>query len=149
MRAVVQRVSRASVSVSGRSVGEIGQGLLVLLSIGRDDEPRDQKYLAGKILNLRIFEDGEGKMNRSVCDAGGALLVISQFTLHGDCRRGHRPSFIDAEKRPRAAELFDQTLEMLRASGLEVRTGVFGASMSVESVNRGPVTILIDSRKLF
>ncbi len=88
-------------------------------------------------------------MNRSVCDTGGALLVISQFTLHGDCRRGHRPSFIDAEKPPRGAELFAQTLEMLRASGLEVRTGVFGANMTVESVNRGPLTILIDSRKLF
>ena len=149
MRAVIQRVSRASVWISGRSVSEIEQGLLILLSVGKDDELRDQEYLTGKILNLRIFEDDKGKMNRSVCDAGGALMVISQFTLHGDCRRGHRPSFIDAEKRPRAAELFDQTLEMLRASGLEVRTGVFGASMSVESVNRGPVTILIDSRKLF
>ncbi len=145
----MQRVSRASVFVSGRSVSEIEQGLLVLLSVGTDDEPRDQKYLTGKILNLRVFEDDEGKMNRSVCDVGGALLVISQFTLHGDCRRGHRPSFIDAEKPPRAAELFDQTLEMLGASGLEVRTGVFGANMSVESVNRGPLTILIDSRKLF
>ena len=149
MRAVVQRVSRASVSVSDRSVSEIEQGLLVLLSVGTGDEPGDQKYLTRKILNLRIFEDDEGKMNRSVCDTGGALLVISQFTLHGDCRRGDRPSFIDAEKPPRAAELFDQTLEMLRASGLEVRTGVFGANMTVESVNRGPLTILIDSRKLF
>ncbi len=149
MRAVVQRVSRARVSVSGRSFSEIGEGLLVLLSVGRDDEPKDQEYMARKILNLRVFEDDEGKMNRSVRDTGGALLVISQFTLHGDCRRGHRPSFIDAESPPRAAQVFDQTLEMLRDAGLQVGTGVFGANMNIESVNRGPVTILIDSKKLF
>lgn len=149
MRAVVQRVSRARVSVSGRSFSEIGEGLLVLLSVGRDDEPKDQEYMARKILNLRVFEDDEGKMNRSVRDIGGALLVISQFTLHGDCRRGHRPSFIDAESPPRAAQVFDQTLEMLRDAGLQVGTGVFGANMNIESVNRGPVTILIDSKKLF
>ncbi len=149
MRAVVQRVSRARVSVSGQRVSEIGEGLLVLLSVGRDDEPKDQEYMARKILNLRVFEDDEGKMNRSIRDIGGALLVISQFTLHGDCRRGHRPSFIDAESPPRAAQVFDQTLEMLRDAGLQVGTGVFGANMNIESVNRGPVTILIDSKKLF
>ena len=149
MRAVVQRVSRAKVSVGGRVVGEIGAGLLVLLGIGKDDAQADADYLAQKIAGLRIFEDAEGKMNRDVSDIAGAVLVVSQFTLFGDVRRGKRPSFDAAAPPERARELYDYFVERLRASDLHCETGRFQEMMDVESVNAGPVTILLDSKKSF
>ena len=149
MRAVVQRVSRASVKVEGETVGEIGAGLLVLLGVAQGDSEADAGYLADKIAGLRIFEDTEGKMNRSVVEAGGALLAVSQFTLFGDVRRGKRPSF-DAAARPEHANaLYESFVAKLRAAGLRVETGKFQAMMQVALVNEGPVTILLDSRKLF
>ena len=149
MRAVVQRVSRASVRVGGEFTGQIGLGLLVLLGVARDDADADSTYLAEKIAGLRIFEDDDGKMNRSVADAGGAVLAVSQFTLFGDVRKGKRPSFDDAARPERARELYDQFVERIRALGLRCETGRFQEMMEVELVNQGPVTILIDSKKLF
>lgn len=149
MRAVVQRVSRASVEVDGEIVGRIDRGWLVLLGVGREDGPEDAERLADKILNLRAFEDDQGKMNRSVIDVGGGVLTVSQFTIMADCRTGRRPSFTDAAE-PQAAEaLYNQFVELTRASGLEVASGVFRAMMKVELVNDGPVTFLLDSRRLF
>lgn len=148
MRAVVQRVGSAAVSADGRPAGRVGQGLLVLLGVGRGDAPADADYLAGKTAGLRIFEGSDGRMTRSVRDVGGAVMVVSQFTLYGDVRRGLRPSF-DAAAEPAAAEpLYERYVQALRADGLEVATGVFGASMEVSLVNDGPVTILLDSSKL-
>jgi D-aminoacyl-tRNA deacylase len=149
MRAVVQRVLRASVRVDERITGSIGPGLLVLLGVGAADSERDARYIAEKIANLRIFQDDAGLMNRSVIDAGGAILLVSQFTLHGDARKGRRPSFITAAKEPRASELYELTGAELHALGLHVEYGEFGADMQVELVNDGPVTILLDSEKLF
>ena len=149
MRAVVQRVSRAAVRVDGAVVGEIGAGLLVLLGVAADDGNADGDYVADKIAGLRIFEDSAGKMNRSVVEAGGAVLAVSQFTLFGDVRRGKRPSFDAAARSERANELYEACIARLRAAGLQVETGKFQASMQVELVNDGPVTILLDSRKLF
>ena len=149
MRAVVQRVSRARVSVDGEVVGRIGRGLCVLLGVGEGDTERDADYLANKVAGLRIFPDEAGLMNRSVLEIGGAVLAISQFTLYGDCRKGKRPSFVKAMKPPRAEELFEYFVERVRAQGLEVATGRFGAMMDVELVNQGPVTLLLDSSKLF
>ena len=149
MRAVIQRVSRASVRVESKIVGEIGQGLLVLLGVGRDDTTGDADYLADKTASLRIFPDNEGKMNRSVQDVQGAVLAISQFTLMGDLRRGRRPSFADAARPELAEPLYEQFVGALRARGIAVQTGIFGAMMDVESVNDGPVTILLDSHRLF
>jgi D-aminoacyl-tRNA deacylase len=149
MRAVVQRVSRASVEVEGACVGRIARGWLVLLGVGRDDGPEDAARLAEKILNLRAFEDDQGKMNRSVIDVQGALLVVSQFTIMADCRTGRRPSFTDAADPETAESLYLQFRELLAASGLEVAAGVFRATMQVELVNDGPVTFLLDSRRLF
>lgn len=149
MRAVVQRVSRCRVTVDGSTVGEIGPGLLVLLGIAKGDAEQAADYLAEKIIGLRIFEDAEGKMNLSVQDAGGAVLVVSQFTLHGDVRRGKRPSF-DAAARPEEAKrLYDYFVAKVRAAGLQCETGQFQAMMEVELVNSGPVTILLDSEKIF
>jgi D-tyrosyl-tRNA(Tyr) deacylase len=149
MRAVVQRVSRASVTTAGRVTGEIGSGLLVLLGVAHDDGPPDVQYIAGKVRDLRIFADQEGKMNRSVGDVGGAVLLVSQFTLIGDARKGRRPSF-DAAATPQFAQaLYDSVVRELRDGGLTVETGVFQAQMDIELVNQGPVTILLDSKRLF
>jgi D-tyrosyl-tRNA(Tyr) deacylase len=147
LRAVIQRVTRASVTVDGRVAGEIGAGLLILLGVCRMDNPESASYLAEKIANLRIFSDEAGKMNLSVLDAGGAALVVSQFTLYGDTRGGRRPSFIHAAPPDEANRLYQEFVRSLRALGVTVETGVFQADMQVELVNDGPVTILLDSEK--
>lgn len=149
MRAVIQRVTRASVTVDDEIVGEIGGGLVVLLGIARDDSEKDADYLAEKIVALRIFDDDEGKMNRSLKDTAGGMLVVSQFTLYGDVRRGLRPSWIDAAAPEFAEPLYDYFVAQARRSVERVATGSFRAMMKVELVNDGPVTILLDSRKLF
>jgi D-aminoacyl-tRNA deacylase len=149
MRAVVQRVSRATVSVGREICGEIGPGLLVLLGVGNGDSQTDADYLADKIAGLRIFEDEDGKMNRSVLETSGAALVVSQFTLYGDLRRGKRPSFDAAAQPLLARELYEYFVARLRSAGLPCETGRFQEMMSVELVNEGPVTILLDSCKQF
>ncbi len=149
MRAVVQRVSRCKVSVGGELVGEIGKGLLVLLGVGLGDSEAAADYLADKIAGLRIFEDAEGKMNLDVSQAGGAVLVVSQFTLHGDVRRGKRPSFDRAARPEEARRLYEYFVGRVRATGLRCETGRFQEMMDVELVNAGPVTILLDSEKTF
>jgi D-tyrosyl-tRNA(Tyr) deacylase len=149
MRAVVQRVTRASVTVDGKTVGEIGNGLVVLLGIARDDTKLDAAYLAEKISSLRIFDDEAGKMNVSVKDIDGGLLIVSQFTLYGDVRRGLRPSWIDAAPPEVAEPLYDFFVRQTRTSLNNVATGSFRAMMTLELVNDGPVTILLDSKKLF
>ena len=149
MRAVVQRVSRASVKVSAELTGGIDQGLLVLVGVAHDDSAVDADYIADKIVGLRIFEDEDGKMNRSVLDTGGAVLAVSQFTLFGDVRRGKRPSFDAAARPERAKELYEYFVNRVRTYGLRCETGRFQEMMQVELVNRGPVTILLDSKKLF
>jgi D-aminoacyl-tRNA deacylase len=149
MRTVVQRVSRASVKVGGELVGEIGLGLLVLLAVARDDTEGDADYLADKIAGLRIFEDADGKMNRAVADAGGAVLAVSQFTLYGDVRRGKRPSFDAAARPEQAMRLYEYFVGKIRAAGLRCETGKFQETMVVAMVNDGPVTILLDSKKTF
>jgi len=149
MRAVVQRVSRAQVTVKGEITGQIGLGLLVLLGVGRDDTEADAIYMAGKICGLRVFEDDQGKMNRSVQDAGGSVLAVSQFTLYGDVRRGKRPSFDAAAAPGKARQLYEFFVERIRAAGLRCETGRFHEMMKVELANEGPVTILLDSGKGF
>ena len=149
MRGVVQRVSRAKVTVDGEITGEIGQGILLLLGVSATDTEKDVQYLVEKTLNLRIFEDADGKMNLSLLDIKGGLLVVSQFTLLGDARRGRRPSFIDAAQTEKANELYGLFVSESRKQIDQVSTGVFQAMMDVELVNDGPVTILIDSEKQF
>ena len=149
MRAVVQRVSRAQVTVNGEIAGQISLGLLVLLGVGRDDTESDALYLAEKICGLRVFEDTQEKMNRSVKDVAGGVLAVSQFTLYGDVRRGKRPSFDAAAAPEKARQLYDFFVEKIRAAGLRCETGRFQETMRVELVNEGPVTILLDSRKGF
>jgi D-tyrosyl-tRNA(Tyr) deacylase len=149
MRAVVQRVSQASVTVAGEVVGQIGQGMLVLLGVADGDDDRDAATLADKIVGLRIFEDEEGKMNRGLADIGGAMLVVSQFTLLGDCRKGRRPSFVAAAAPETAERLYEVFVQAVRNAGIEVATGRFRQHMDVALVNDGPVTLLLDSRKLF
>ncbi len=149
MRAVVQRVTRASIRVGGETVGEIGNGLVVLLGVALDDTEKDAEYLVGKIGALRIFDDSEGRMNLSVTDAGGALLVVSQFTLYGDVRRGLRPSWVAAAGPERAEPLYEFFVTRAKDRIGEVATGRFRSMMQVELVNDGPVTILLDSRKAF
>jgi D-tyrosyl-tRNA(Tyr) deacylase len=149
MRAVVQRVSRAKVTVNGGTAGEIGLGLLILLGVGQQDTEADAAYLAEKISGLRIFEDENGKMNRSVRDVSGSVLVVSQFTLYGDARRGKRPSFDEAAPPELARQLYELFVEKIQAAGLRCETGRFQEMMQVELVNEGPVTILLDSRKAF
>jgi D-tyrosyl-tRNA(Tyr) deacylase len=149
MRAVVQRVSEAAVRVDGSVVGSIGPGLLVLLGVGRGDAGTDADELAEKIVHLRVFPDEEGRMNRSVGEAGGAVLVVPQFTLYGDCRKGRRPSYVEAAPPEEADPLFGRFVEAVRRSGLTVAQGVFRAAMDVSLVNRGPVTLLLDSRRSF
>ncbi len=145
----MQRVSRAKVTVEGRITGEIGAGLMVLLGVGREDSSAVAVSLAEKVANLRIFEDEQGKMNRSLLDVKGAALVVSQFTLYGDARGQRRPSFISAAPPEQAAALYEEFNKALRALGVTVATGIFQAMMSVELVNEGPVTILLDSDKRF
>lgn len=150
MRAVVQRVSRASVTVGTHTIGAIGRGLMVLFGAGAGDGPTDLAYIVDKIVNLRIFPDDAGKMNRSVLDIGGGVLLVSQFTLYGDARQGRRPAFVGALEPVAARLLYEEALATLRAAGVpHVAAGEFAADMQVELVNDGPVTILLDSRKLF
>ena len=150
MRAVVQRVSRAKVTVGDRTTGAIGRGLCVLFGAGAGDGPADLQYIVDKIANLRIFPDDAGKMNRSVLDIAGGVLVVSQFTLYGDARTGRRPAFTGALEPAAARDLYEQALAQLKTIGIpQVEAGEFAADMAVELVNDGPVTILLDSRKLF
>jgi D-aminoacyl-tRNA deacylase len=145
MRAVIQRVSSSRVVVDGETVGGIGRGLLVLLGIRTGDTFEQVQWLADKVVNLRIFEDSQGKMNVSVADARGGVLVVSQFTLYGDCQKGRRPSFIDAARPETAEPLYEAFADAVRLHGVSVATGRFGAGMQVELVNNGPVTLVIDS----
>jgi D-tyrosyl-tRNA(Tyr) deacylase len=149
MRAVIQRVSRASVTVEGQKISEIGTGFLVLLGVGQDDEQVDINYIVDKITNLRVFEDENEKMNLSLKDIDGELLVVSQFTLYGDCRKGRRPSFSSAANPEEANRLYLEVCDKLREQGFIVKQGQFAAMMDVELVNDGPVTILLDSKKNF
>ncbi len=145
MRAVIQRVSRAGVTVGGEVVGSVGRGLLVLLGVTHTDTPTQAAWLAEKVVNLRLFPDDDGKMNRSVADIGGGILVVSQFTLYGDAQKGRRPSFIDAARPEQAEPLYEAFVNGIKALGVPVATGRFGASMQVELVNDGPVTLMIDA----
>lgn len=149
MRAVLHRVSRASVTVAARVTGEIGMGLVVLVAVGREDSAATAASMADKIVNLRIFNDEQGKMNRSLLDSGGAILAVSQFTLYGDARGQRRPSFLQAAPPEHGKALYEEFLRALKALGVLVETGVFQAHMAVELVNDGPVTILLDSDKVF
>ena len=149
MRSVIQRVSQASVKVEGEIVGKIAKGLMVLIGVGEDDNTEDVIWTAEKLSGLRIFEDDEEKMNLSIKDVGGDFLLVSQFTLYGDCRKGKRPSFSLAASPDQGRLLFEQLISEIRARGFKVETGVFQAHMEVELVNDGPVTIMLDSKKLF
>jgi D-tyrosyl-tRNA(Tyr) deacylase len=149
MRAVVQRVSRGEVRVDGRATGAVGRGFVVLLGVAREDTEEDARAMADKVAALRVFEDTAGKMNLALAEVGGGVLVVSQFTLLGDARKGNRPSFVEAAPPERANALYECFCAALREKGLAVGTGVFRATMEVELVNDGPVTILLDSRKLF
>lgn len=149
MRAVVQRVSRASVSVDGETIGKIGPGLMVLLGVGLEDSEKDVDYLVDKIVNLRIFQDEHGKMNISLLGIGGEMLVVSQFTLYGDCRKGKRPSY-DKAARPETAEaMYEKFNQRCRDYGIKVETGKFQAMMKLDIVNEGPVTLILDSKREF
>ena len=149
MRAVVQRASRASVAVDGETIAEMGKGLVALVGVGEDDGPDDVDYLAQKIVGLRVFDDDEGKMNLSAPDVDAGIMLVPQFTLYGDCRRGRRPSF-DASAPPDVAEtLYEQLVESVRARDVRVETGEFKSFMELELVNDGPVTLLLDSKKNF
>jgi D-tyrosyl-tRNA(Tyr) deacylase len=147
MRVVLQRVRRAHVVVNGEMIGQIGHGLLVLLGIERTDSREDAQWLADKVVGLRIFNDADGKMNRDVAEVGGAVLVVSQFTLYGDCRKGRRPSYLDAAPPEIAVPLYDTFIDAVKAQGIPTQTGRFGAMMHVELVNDGPVTLIMDSKQ--
>lgn len=149
MRAVVQRTSKASVTVEGQAIATIGCGLTVLLGVGPDDTEQDARYLAEKIVNLRIFSDNAGKMNLSLLDIKGELLVVSQFTLYGDCRKGRRPSFDSAAHPQKARELYEVFVSLCSELGAKVSCGQFQAEMVVELANHGPVTLLLDSKRIF
>ncbi len=149
MRAVVQRVHQASVSVHGKTIGAINRGLLIFLGVAADDTEQDINYLGTKIIGLRAFDDHQGKMNLNLRDIDGSVLVVSQFTLYGDCRKGRRPSFTEAARPEQARLWYTRFIEMLRADGLTVHTGSFQEMMDVELINDGPVTFLLDSRRLF
>ena len=149
MRCVIQRVTEASVMVEGEVIGQIGRGFMVLIGVSAEDTDKDLKYMAEKVPNLRIFEDGQGKMNLSLKDVGGAILAVSQFTLYGDARGSRRPSFIQAARPEQANALYEQLVAAWRAQGLTVETGRFRAEMQVALINDGPVTILMDSTKAF
>jgi D-tyrosyl-tRNA(Tyr) deacylase len=146
MRAVVQRVKSSSVAVDNDVIGEIGKGLLILLGVAKADTADNAEYLADKIVNLRIFEDEKSKMNRSLLDTGGEMLVVSQFTLLGDCTKGRRPSFVHAAEPDRANELYEHFVEQVRQKGVNIATGQFRATMDVSLVNDGPVTLIVESR---
>ena len=146
MRAVVQRVKQSTVKTDNKIVGQIGSGLLVLLGVAKGDTAKDADYLANKIINLRIFEDEDRKMNRSLLETGGELMAVSQFTLLADCRKGRRPSFIEAAEPEKATDLYEKFVNMVRAKGVAVQTGRFRAMMEVALINDGPVTIIIESR---
>jgi len=146
MRAVVQRVKESSVKTGQATISRIDRGLLVLLGVAREDGPADADFLANKVVNLRIFEDDNGKMNRSLLETGGAMLVVSQFTLLGDCRKGRRPSFVAAADPAKATELYEQFVELVRRYDVRVQTGRFGAVMEVALINDGPVTLILESR---
>ena len=146
MRAVVQRVKQSSVKVGNKIIGQIGSGLLVLLGVARGDTASDANYMVNKIINLRIFEDQDGKMNRSLLDTGGELLAVSQFTLLADCRKGRRPSFVAAAEPQQATDLYEKFVDLVREKGVSVQTGRFQAMMEVALINDGPVTIIIESR---
>jgi D-tyrosyl-tRNA(Tyr) deacylase len=145
MRVVVQRVSRASVTIDGEVVGRIDRGLMILLGITHDDKPEQARWLAEKVIGLRIFNDADGKMNLGITDIGGAVLVVSQFTLYGDAQKGRRPSFIAAARPEQAIPLYEEFINGIKALGVPVETGRFGAMMQVELVNDGPVTLIIDT----
>ena len=149
MRAVIQRVSRGSVLVDGEEIGAIGSGLVILLGVHRDDNTEDGKYLARKIVNLRIFSDENGKMNRSLLDVGGQALIVSQFTLWGDTRKGRRPSFIKAAEPDQAEKLYQDFVSEMNRQSITTATGAFGAMMELALINDGPVTLILDSRKEF
>ncbi len=149
MRCVIQRVTEASVTVEGEVIGKIGKGYMILIGVSAEDGDKDIKYMADKVPNLRIFEDEDGKMNRSILDVGGEILAVSQFTLYGDARGGRRPSFSTAAKPEMANELYEKLVEAWRAQGLHVETGRFRAEMQVALINDGPVTLLMDSTKAF
>lgn len=149
MRAIVQRVMKSSVQVDGKITGSIGRGINVLLGISKDDTQDDIKYIKDKILNLRIFEDEEGKLNKSLIDVGGELLIVSQFTLYGDCRKGRRPSFSEALGGKEAVNLYDELVSQCKEVLGDVQTGVFGADMLVDIDNDGPVTLMLDSKRNF
>ncbi len=149
MRAVVQRVKEAKIEVDGNVVGSIGKGLLVYLGVGKDDSEKDVEFIADKLVNLRIFADEKDKMNLSVLDVGGRILLVSQFTLYGDCRKGRRPGFDLAGEPETAERLYEKTIDAIRQKGIPVETGVFAAHMDVTSINDGPVTFLLDSKKTF
>lgn len=146
MRTIIQRVKESSVSVQGHIVGNIGKGILVLLGIKKDDDKKDADYLSDKIINLRIFEDENGKMNRSLSDVGGECLVVSQFTLYGDCRKGRRPSFTQAAPPEKANALYEYFVECIRKKDIQVHTGQFQAMMDVALINDGPVTFIVESK---
>ena len=149
MRAVVQRVLQAEVKVNEQSVGRIGKGLLVYLSVGKTDTLKDAEFIADKLVNLRIFADEAGKMNKSALDAAGQILLVSNFTLHGDCRKGRRPSFDAAAEPAIAQQLYEKIIELVRNQNVIVEKGIFGEYMQVSSINDGPVTFLLDSSRLF
>lgn len=149
MRAIVQRVLEAEVKIQNQSVGKIGGGLLVYLSVGKTDTEKDAEWIAEKIVNLRIFEDEAGKMNRSILDVQGGILLVSNFTLHGDCRKGRRPSFDAAAEPQLAKQLYEKVIELVKEQRIPVETGTFGEYMQVSSTNDGPVNFLLDSSRLF
>jgi len=149
MRAVLQRVTQTEVVVAGETVGQIGPGLLALIGVAHGDTEADAEHIAGKIADLRLFDDADGAINRSLAEVGGAALLVSQFTLMGDCRRGRRPSWSDAAPPDEARRLYETVVARVRARGITTQTGVFGAAMSVTLTNDGPVTVLLDSRRAF
>jgi D-tyrosyl-tRNA(Tyr) deacylase len=149
MRVVIQRVKEAKIEVDGNVAGAIAKGLLVYLGVGKDDSEKDVESITDKVVNLRIFPDQDDKMNLSVLDVGGAILLVSQFTLYGDCRKGRRPGFDLAGEPQTAEKLYEMTIDVIRQRGIPVETGVFAADMDVTSVNDGPVTFLLDSKKMF
>ena len=149
MRAVVQRVKESKVMVKGKTVGQIKRGFLILLGVGKDDTSEDCEYLTNKIVNLRIFEDLDGRFNLSLLEIEGEALVVSQFTLYGDCRKGRRPSFSNAAPPSKAKELYEKFIDILMKKGIKVQSGIFQEMMDVYLINDGPVTLLLDSKKLF
>jgi len=149
MRVVIQRVLQAEVKTKGQQVGKIDKGLLVYLSVGKEDTVKEAQFMADKLVNLRIFADEAGKMNRSVLDVGGQILLVSNFTLHGDCRKGRRPGFDAAAKPESAQQLYEKVIDLIAEQGLTVEKGAFGEYMHVSSINDGPVTFLLDSTRLF